>query len=134
MPLSDYEQRVIDDLERSLLHDDPKLAQTFKNPNAQPYRRIISVAVGVLLGIALLIVGSVIQQPLLVAVGFGAIFVALAWAASAKRQRLEVEEEQPVDYVSLQPKELATSNTSDSTGRFMDRLEDRWNRRQSELG
>jgi len=134
MPLSEYEQRVIDDLERSLLRDDPKLAQAFRSSPPQPYARIIGVAVGVLLGIAMLILGSVMDRALLVAIGFGVIFTSLAWAASTRNsRRLNVAEKQ-FDYVNLSPKELATTNASEQNGRFMDRLEDRWNRRQSELG
>ena len=135
MPLSEYEQHVIDDLERSLLRDDPKLANAFRPAAANSYGRIIGVAIGIMLGISLLILGSVLQQSLLVAVGFGAIFCALAWAASSSRRpRIKEADELPIDYVNLHPKELATSNSNEANGKFMDRLEDRWNRRQSELG
>jgi len=134
MPLSDYEQSVIDDLERSLLRDDPKLAQAFRTSPSHPYTRVIGVAVGLLLGIAMIILGSIMGQALIVALGFAVIFLSLTVVASNRRATRQPADENKYDYVSLSPKELATSNTSDSSGRFMDRLEDRWNRRQSELG
>jgi Flp pilus assembly protein TadB len=134
MPLTDYEQRVIDDLERSLLRDDPKLAKAFNSAPTHSYARIIGVAVGVLLGIALLILGSVMELPLLVAIGFAVMFMSLAWAASSRRAHSRDAEEAQYTYVQMPPKELTTSNTNESNSRFMDRLEIRWNRRQSELG
>ena len=134
MPLTEYEQSVIDDLERSLTRDDPKLAQAFRSPGGPSYARIISIAVGLLLGIALLTLGFLLHQPLLAAGGFAVIFASLAWVASSRKVKPQATAENQYNYLAYRPKELATTNSSEPNGRFMDRLEDRWNRRQSELG
>jgi len=134
MPLTDYEQSVIDDLERSLTREDPKLAQAFRTPSSPSYKRAIGVAVGILLGIAMLTLGFLMHQYLLTAAGFAVIFAAAAWAGNGRKAQVRQAEEVQYNNLAYQPKELATTNSTAANGRFMDRLEDRWNRRQSELG
>jgi hypothetical protein len=134
MPLTDYEQSVIDDLERSLTREDPKLAQAFRAPGSPSYKRIIGIAVGILLGIAMLTLGFLVHQYLLTAAGFAVIFAAVAWAGNGRKPQVSQAAEVQYNNLAYRPKELATSNSSAANGRFMDRLEDRWNRRQSELG
>jgi len=134
MPLSEYEQRVIDDLERSLLRDDPKLAQAFRSSAPQSSGRIIGVAVGVMVGIAALILGWVwLQNSWMVIAGFAVIFGSLAWAAKGRKVHRKTEQEDDYSFLDIAPKEFANSNVSSTNGRFMDRLEDRWNRRQGEV-
>jgi len=134
MPLSEYEQSVIDDLERSLQRDDPKLAKAFRSPTQPAYPRIIGIAVAMLLGIGVLILGSVLHQPLIVAGGFAVVFGVLAWWSSSRKAPAPIDTENDYNYPLHTPKELTTSNSSENNSRFMDRLEGRWNRRQSELG
>ena len=131
MALSEYEQRVIDDLERSLQKDDPKLAHAFENPSPHTYFRIVGLVIGLLVGLGLIALGVMRGSGLLVAVGFGAVFTSLALGATSRKGGLKiVEDDAPRTYQAISPKQLATTNASEPNARFMGRLEDRWNRRQ----
>lgn len=58
MPLSDHEQRVLDELERQLYADDPSLASQLSTPRGPaPVRRIVLGAAMMLAGLAVVLVG-----------------------------------------------------------------------------
>jgi len=64
MPLSENEQRMLEQIERALVEDDPKFASTVRSatPRAYLVRRIRHNAVLFVLGLAMLIVGVVLSQ------------------------------------------------------------------------
>jgi hypothetical protein len=64
MPLSENEQRMLEQIERALVEDDPKFASTVRSttPRAYLVRRIRRNAVLFVLGLAMLIVGVVLSQ------------------------------------------------------------------------
>jgi uncharacterized membrane protein HdeD (DUF308 family) len=65
MPLSEDEQRQLDEIERALHHDDPSFAarQTIESVWLQ---RIVAAAAAVLIGMVLLVVGLITTQAALV--------------------------------------------------------------------
>ena len=79
MPLSEEELRLLEQMERALVQDDPKLASTLRGTarrrNAR--RRVIYAGVGLLVGIAVLMTGAITQ---LTAVGIAGFVVMLASA------------------------------------------------------
>jgi len=89
MPLSEHEQRLLDQIERALYAEDPKFASSVRGARLRPSRRrrIQGIALFVL-GIALLVCGmlvplKVFNVPVVSVVGFFTMFVgaALAWAS-----------------------------------------------------
>ena len=88
MPLSEHEQRVLEQMEKALYAEDPRLATQLKRtattggPAGLDRRRL---AVGVLValaGLALVVVGVMSQQIWVGAIGFLAMVLGGAWAAT----------------------------------------------------
>lgn len=61
MPLSEHEQRILDEIERRLAAEDPKFARatTITTPRGVAVRRIKRAVAGFLLGLTLLIAGLI---------------------------------------------------------------------------
>src|SRR5580658_3741742 len=60
VPLSEHEQRQLEQIERALYAEDPKFAQAVraKDPRVHYKRRIVEAAIGFLLGVGLLLACS----------------------------------------------------------------------------
>lgn len=86
MPLSEYEQRVLEQMERQLTSDDPKLVNTFQGGSTRSVRRWLLAGAGVVVGLTLLVVGAVVSQPLIGVLGFVAMFVSVIFVFSAPRR------------------------------------------------
>ena len=64
MPLSEHEQRMLDEIERALYHDDPKFA-TSVNVTRLRRRRPIVAGIAFVLGLVMLVVGVIATQSVL---------------------------------------------------------------------
>lgn len=127
MPLSEHEQRMLEQLEQALVADDPKFASKLEGtPRGGPTRlRWIIGVVGVLVGLGLVLVG--IQTTLWVgAAGFAVMVAAVAFALAPPRRgggKLAVVR----DDGTTGP---TTSGRKQKSGSgFMDKLDNRWDRR-----
>ena len=75
MPLSEQEQRLLDEMERNLYHNEADDVTTVGARRGRANgTAIVLAAVGVLLGLGLLVTGVVIRQPLVGVLGFAAMF------------------------------------------------------------
>jgi len=75
MPLSEQEQRLLDEMERNLYHGDADDVATVGVRRGRPTASALVLAVaGVLVGLGLLVTGVVIRQPLVGVLGFAAMF------------------------------------------------------------
>ena len=72
MPLSEHEQRMLEQMERALYAEDPKFATALEGSGLRTYtrRRVYQAVAGFLVGIALLMAGMVTVQIWLSVVGF----------------------------------------------------------------
>ncbi|MGK5532305.1 DUF3040 domain-containing protein [Streptomyces sp. URMC 129] len=72
MPLSDHEQRMLEQMERALYAEDPKFATALEGTELRTYsrKRVYQAIVGFLVGIGLLMGGMVAQFIALSVVGF----------------------------------------------------------------
>lgn len=138
MPLSEHEQRVLEQIERALYAEDPKFAAAVRgiDPKTRQRRRLVRAGVGVVVGLALLPVGIAID---LVAITFAGFLLALMsflygvamWRrgpdrGDAKaRSRLKVRGRRATDRPVAGPEQKRT---------VLQRFEDRWNRRREGLG
>jgi Protein of unknown function (DUF3040) len=139
MPLSEHEQRLLDQIERALYAEDPKFASTVRSTDLRTHmrRRLRRAAVVFFIGFVTMLFG-VASLPVGIA-GFVIMLVALVLALSAWK-RLGVTGEKPQKNVlravdgsaTRQPRKRARS--SGSSGSPMDRLEERWKKRWEERG
>jgi heme A synthase len=87
MPLSEYEQRLLDEIEQALYAEDPKFASSVRS--ARPRNRVrlmLALSVlGVLIGLAVVLVGLTSNVILVGVLGFVLIVGSCVVAASALR-------------------------------------------------
>ena len=83
MPLSEHEQRLFEQIERSLA-EDPKFASAVRatDPRFHAKRRMIAAAVLLLAGMVLLVYGVAISLPLLGVGGFVIMLGSLLFAVT----------------------------------------------------
>ncbi|RBM16362.1 hypothetical protein DI005_26365 [Prauserella sp. PE36] len=96
MPLSEHEQRLLDQIERELYAEDPKFASTVRGAKMRRptrRRRIQGIALFAV-GVALLVLGVVVpfrvaEIPLISVLGFLVMFFGVLLAVTAMRARGE---------------------------------------------
>ncbi|SDM91276.1 DUF3040 domain-containing protein [Allokutzneria albata] len=132
MPLSEHEQRLLDQIERALYAEDPKFASTVRGSRLRRpsrRRRLQGVAI-LIIGLLLLVVGvalpepRVAQIPVLSVVGFLLMFSGAMWALSASGQRDHSAEEG-----GDKPQQTTPRRSS-----FAQRMEERFRRRFDDNG
>ncbi len=128
MPLSEHEQRQLDQIERALYAEDPKFAQAVraKDPRVHYKRRVVEAAIGFLLGVGLLLAGVISKLTLIGVAGFVVMLACSMWALSSWRHMSGGAAGRP----GLARDRRARPPVSSSRSRFMERLEERWRRRQ----
>ncbi len=124
MPLSEHEQKLLDEIEQALYAEDPKFAASVRSARSRSRtRRTIIVSVlGVLAGLAFVLVGLVFQIIALSVVGFVLVVGACAWVATVVRGR---------DATPDSP-EAVTQPPKQGGGGLRNRMEDRLRRRFDE--
>ena len=143
MPLSEHEQRVLEQIERALYADDPKFAATVRgiDPRTLHRRRYLRAALGAIVGVVLLPVGIAVEQLELSVAGFVLMLLAFLYGASTWRQRREATEvnEPGVGRATDIPtsrrgrgKKLSTPPAPKRS--IVKRFEERWDRRRDGLG
>lgn len=122
MPLSEHEQRLFEQIERSLA-EDPKFASAVRStdPRFHARRRIILAAIAVLLGLAVLIFGVAGKNALIGVAGFVVMLGSAALGIQAYRRARHPELRSVGG--------TATRSTAPRRQGFLDRLEDRWRQR-----
>lgn len=121
MPLSEYERRVLDQMERQLQSDDPKLASSLQGAPANGVKRWLLVGLGVAVGIAVLVVGAATGQTVVGVLGFVLMFGAVVLGFTPRRHAGPAKRSGPA--APTAPK-----------GGFMKNLEDRWEHRRDQSG
>ncbi len=87
MPLSEHEQRQLEQIEQALYAEHPRFAKAVRSADPQVHyrRRLVYAALGFLVGIGLLIVGVAMNIWISIA-GFAAMFAACYWAYLSYRR------------------------------------------------
>jgi hypothetical protein len=119
VPLSDEEARLLHQLEQSLAAEDPDFASTLRGSKllATSKRLAVLSALGFVSGLGLLFAGAVMARTWLGVTGFVVMIAAAYLFVTANRQRLGAPG----------PRTLSASRPNSS---FVDRMEERWQRRQ----
>ncbi|MBA3489190.1 MAG: DUF3040 domain-containing protein [Longispora sp.] len=122
MPLSEHEQRLFEEIERSLAGDAKFASAVRANDPSYRSRRRLVAAVGLLvIGLALLVLGPVSKTPLLGVAGFVVMLGSVVFGLQSQRRAQRPE----LRAVGGQ----ATRRTRQRKSTFVDRLEERWRRR-----
>ncbi|MFD8064255.1 DUF3040 domain-containing protein [Streptomyces cyaneofuscatus] len=133
MPLSEHEQRMLEQMERALYAEDPKFATALEGSGLRTYtrKRVYQAVAGFLVGIALLMAGMVAQQIWISVVGFLVMLGCAVLAVTGWRKAPKPGEQQ----------QAATDGGDGGSRRrprqrrsVMNRIEQRWQRRRDEQG
>ncbi|MDQ0374413.1 DUF3040 domain-containing protein [Cellulomonas humilata] len=133
MPLSEYEQRVLEQMERQLTSDDPRLANTLTQRGHRPFGRYVIAGVGASVGLLLLVLGAANSLPWLGVIGFVVMFAAVAFAFAAPH-RSSGHRSGPRGVVQSDGQVKPAAPATRQKSSFMSRLEERWERRRGESG
>jgi hypothetical protein len=124
VPLSEHEQRLFEQIERSLA-EDPKFASAVRatDPRFHARRRLLIAALLVVAGLAVVVYGAVSNNSLVGVAGSVIMLGAVALALQAPRRRSRGADLRSVGGT-------ASRRTRRSRGpSILDRLEDRWRQR-----
>ena len=125
MPLSENEQRLLEQMERALYAEDPKFASAMRGTTRPPgsLRRLVLGGLGITIGLGALVLGMAHQTVWLSIAGFVVMLLGAAFALSSRRKS------------SLGV--VAPNGTVHPAGRrrrgsLIQRMEERWDRRRDE--
>jgi hypothetical protein len=142
VPLSEEEARLLEQMERALVEEDPKLASTLRGTSFQRAARRRAILGGVVLavGIALLVGAVLLSQPVLGVAGFvvmlgGAVLGVTALRAPSPmpqgRTGQEVRDSgRGLGVVDGGRRPRKRSPRQRTSGSFSERMEERWRRRR----
>ncbi|MFN8076325.1 MAG: DUF3040 domain-containing protein [Kineosporiaceae bacterium] len=133
MPLSENEQRLLEQMERALSAEDPKFASAMRGGARAigARRRLLLGGLGVCAGLVVLLVGVTrggTPGVVFGVVGFVLMLAGTAYAASSQRRP------GPTGVVAADGKVARPAARGRSRGRsssFMQRMEERWDRREN---
>ncbi|MGZ0711057.1 DUF3040 domain-containing protein (plasmid) [Coraliomargarita sp. W4R53] len=123
MPLSEQEQRLLDEMERHLMRNDADVVTAPQDGRGLSYRNIVYGTVLVLLGLGALVVGVSIQLVVVGVIGFVVMLGGVILAVTPGKQSATA----PVPTAAPPAAKAPSSSAS-----FMDRMNDRWDKRQDD--
>ncbi|MEV5574845.1 DUF3040 domain-containing protein [Spirillospora sp. NPDC052269] len=133
MPLSDHEQRMLDQIEQALYAEDPKFAHAVRSTSPQVHykRQMIKAAVGFTVGVAALMAGLVANAgAITIAVsvaGFLLMVACCVWALTSWKRMTGIAEP-----AAKGRRARRGQSGGPARGGFMERMEERWRRREEE--
>ena len=138
MPLSEHEQRLLDQIERALYAEDPKFASTVRSTDLRSHmRRRLRRAALVLAAGFLLMLASVVMQEWLIGIAGFVVMLGALLLALASWKRLGSGPSPTLHVAGGQPPRAPRAGRSPrprSQGGWRARLEERWKRRWDERG
>lgn len=148
MPLSEHEQKLLEQMERALYAEDPRFASHMKGSAHSPNRRRVIVGVCVALaGLAIVVAGVATELIALGVVGFVVMVAGVAWAATPPRKHngpeLTVVHNGDPKTTSGPSRPGGLSGRSGKAkpkpkpkggGSFTQRMEERWDKRRNDGG
>ena len=120
MPLSEQEQRLLDEMERHLLRNDADVVSAPSGDRALSYRNLVYGALLLVVGVGALVVGVVLGDIVGIIVGVAGFAAMLGGALFAMT---------PVKRPAGAERPQSSSGRAASSAAFMDRMNERWDRR-----
>ncbi len=148
MPLSEHEQKVLEQMEQALYAEDPRFAhQMVGQTRARAQRR--RAALGILLalgGLGLIVLGVLISQIWVGGLGFGAMVLGGAWTFTPPRAKPALSTVDAEGNLTLRTghpsmgqggkgagqAKAGRTKKGRSSGSFMQRMEQRWDHRKEQ--
>ena len=134
MPLSEHEQRQLEQIEQALYREDPKFGRLVRSndPRVHYKRKLLQAFVGLLIGAGALAAGLVTHRVYLQAAGAAVLLLSLVWMMVSWRRHVARTRPAPVNAGQARPGGSAKPVRSGQTrrARLMERMEERWRRRQ----
>ena len=144
MPLSEHEQRLLEQMERALYAEDPKFASALRGSDLRGHyrRRALLGAFGVVVGLALLPIGIATKAFPVSVIGFLVMLGSAIWAVTSWR-RVPAPGDLGVGAATaaagtgrptsggLRKGRTGRSKSKAPKAGFMDRMEERWRRRRN---
>ncbi len=135
MPLSDHEQRMLDQIESALYAEDPKFASSVRGGGlrAPSARRRLQGAALFVIGLAMLVCGVAFKAtmigsfPILSVFGFLVMFGGVVFAITGPRVNRKGDRSAPTDIGAARQKRAKGGG-----GSFTSRMEDRFRKRFDE--
>ncbi|HVA59959.1 MAG TPA: DUF3040 domain-containing protein [Mycobacteriales bacterium] len=121
MPLSEHEQRLLEQIEQALYAEDPKFASSYRNTDLKSHyhRRVVRCALLLVAGLVLLLAGVITKLTPLGVAGFVVMLVAIMLGIWSWQRYLGHRAPRPA-----RPSRPSLRN----------RLEERWQRRWEDRG
>jgi hypothetical protein len=128
VPLSEHEQRQLEQIEQALYAEHPRLARAMraKDPKVHYRRRVVQAAIGFLLGVGALVAGIVLKYNWLAAAGFVVLLVSSIWAIASYRRMAGLT----TGDRRRSRRDRKTAAKAAANSGLMERIEERWRRRQ----
>jgi hypothetical protein len=126
VPLSEHEQRQLEQIEQALYAEHPRLARAMraKDPKVHYRRRVIQAAIGFIVGAGALAAGFYLKYNWLAATGFAIMIISSIWAVASYRRMTGMITDRP------KRRDRRAAKAAAANGGLMERIEERWRRRQ----
>ena len=135
MPLSEEEQRLLEQMEQALVAEDPKFASALRGSAlvARSRRHAILAVLGFLAGVAALMIGAIAALTAVAVVGF-ILMLTSAYVFVTAWRRVQQGDDSSSTQESAGGGEAPPSRRSRSRshGSFIERMEERWRRRRED--
>jgi len=133
VPLSEHERRQLDQIEQALRADDPRFADAVaaSDPRMHYKRRVIAAALGFLIGGGLLLTGVALNVIPIAVAGFVVLLACSLWAVTSYRRMSGISTGRVPAKDRASGKERRAAKGRRAGSGLMERLEERWRRRQA---
>jgi hypothetical protein len=145
VPLSEEELRLLEQMERALVQEDPKFASTLRGTTLRSSARRRATLAGVvfLLGIVVLMTGAIAELTVVGIIGFVIMLVSATYGLATIRGHrtppaaphvasTASDHNGPTGFTLIHGTGRASRSRRQSSGSFMERLEERWRRRREQ--
>jgi hypothetical protein len=134
VPLSEHEQRQLEQIEQALYREDRRLARLVRSsdPRVHYRRRVAEALVGLALGAAMIAAGIILAVIILAVAGFVVLLLCGIWALNSWRQMATVAlgTVAPGGTTVVKRRSRRSRRARSARGTFGERLDERWRRRQ----
>lgn len=132
MPLSDHEQRLLEQMERALYAEDPKFATSMRNPRVlSGSKKLVALGVfALLIGMGLLVAGVATQLVPVGVVGFLAMLAGLWLAVAALRTSPNTANPSAQVTTNVRPIRGGRKRPTRTGESLTERMQERWQRRR----
>jgi hypothetical protein len=139
VPLSEHEQRQLEQIEQALYREDPKFGRLVRSsdPRVHYKRKFVQAFIGVLIGAGVLAAGLVTHRVYLEGAGAAVLALSLlwlmiSWRRHVARTRPARTKASPAQSAAGPARTARSGRAPGQTrrSRLMERMEERWRRRQ----